>query len=333
MDSEYWQARRFQLLEQMETDEKKLNSKLAKIYKSQESRLRREIALYYAEYGMNNVVEYRNLLASLSDADRDLLMQRMEEFAKKYPQYAHLMPIRESIYKLDRLEGLQYSIWIQQMEIGAIEQEQLTAHFESYAQRSANLAAEELGFGTNFYAINDHIITTTVGANWAQGENFSARIWENREKLAAYLSDDIAKGFARGLNYEKLSNMLIDRFDNVSKRDAMRLIYTEGTFIFNEAQAQVHEQEFEFYQYSTCTDPKVCDVCRDIENAQKSLPVAFKDRRPGVNFPPLHPNCRCSYTVYVPDWDSWIEEQVARAGGDYIQERDRPDLNYLHPEA
>ena len=201
------------------------------------------------------------------------------------------MPIRESIYRLDRLEGLQYSIWLQQMEIGAIEQSELTAHFESYAQRSANLAAEELGFGSNFYAINSQVVTATVGAAWAQGENFSARIWGNRQKLAAYLSDDLAKGFARGMKYEDMAKMLMDRFDGVSKRDAMRLIYTEGTFIFNEAQAQVHEQQFEYYQLSTITDPKTCSVCKGVERAQRAEPMAFRDRKPGVNFPPIHPNC------------------------------------------
>lgn len=287
----YWQDRRFQLLNQMEADEKKLNDRLAKIYEQQEALLKREIAAYYAQYGENNVIEYRRLLADLSADDRKLLMERMEEFAAKYPQYAHLLPVRESIYRLDRLEGLQYSIWLQQMEIGAIEQSELTAHFESYAQRAANLAAEELGFGSNFYAINSGVITATVGVAWSQGKDFSERIWENRDKLAAYLNDDLAKGFARGLNYEKMAKMLMERFDNVSKRDAMRLIYTEGTFLFNEAQAQVHEQQFEFYQLSTITDPKTCEVCKGVEQAQKAEPMAFKDRKPGVNFPPMHPNC------------------------------------------
>ena len=42
----------------------------------------------------------------------------MDEFEKKYPEYADLMPIRESIYKLNRLEGLQQSIRLQQRELG-----------------------------------------------------------------------------------------------------------------------------------------------------------------------------------------------------------------------
>lgn len=332
-EAAYWEKRRFDLLDQMERDEEKLRQKLAAIYENEEDKLAREIAAYYTKYGENNVIEYRKLLASLSDADRGLLMEKMDEFAKKYPEYAYLLPVRESIYKLDRLEGLQYSIWLQQLEIGVMEQEEFEAHLETQAERAANLAADQLGFGNNFYSVNAEVVKDTVNASWAHGESFSERIWQNREKLASYLSDDLAKGFARGMKYEEMAKSLVDRFDNVSMRDAMRLVYTEGTFVFNEAQAQVHEQQFEYYQLSTVTDPKTCEVCRGIEQAQKSSPVRYEDRQPGVNFPPLHPMCRCSVVPYVEDWDEWIEREVARRGGDYIQERDRPDLNYLHPDS
>ena len=43
-------------------------------------------------------------MEALSDEDKRLLIEQMDEFAKKYPQYAHLMPVREHM-KLNRLEG------------------------------------------------------------------------------------------------------------------------------------------------------------------------------------------------------------------------------------
>ena len=39
-----------------------------------------------------------------------------------------------------------------------------------------------------------------------------------------------------------------------------------------------------------------------------------------MNFPPLHPWCRCSYEVAVEDWDAWIDDYVARRGGDAVTE-------------
>lgn len=314
----YWENRRLALLKQMERDEAKLNAKLAKVYEAEIAKLGREIASYYQRYGEKNVIEYRKLLVTLSDEDRTLLMERMEAFGKKYPQYAHLLPVRESIYKLNEMEGIQLSMRMQQLEIGAIEQEDLQKHLEKQALRSANLAAEQMGFGTAFYTVDASVIKATVGNAWAGGKAFSERIWGNREKLAAYLNDDFAKAVARGESYERIMREMGKRFENVSKRDMTRLVFTEGTFVFNEAHAQVHEQTFDHYTLSTASDKGVCSQCLGIEAQTRKEPVLFKDRSPGVNFPPLHPGCRCSYEVAVEDWDAWIEQQVAKGGGDSL---------------
>ena len=113
----YWEQRQQQLNRQLETDETKLKSKLSQYYDKEQKRLEKEISAYYQMYGENNVIRYRKLLENLSDTDKSLLMERMNDFAVKYPQYAYLMPVRESIYKLNRLEGLQTNIRMQQLEI------------------------------------------------------------------------------------------------------------------------------------------------------------------------------------------------------------------------
>lgn len=323
-EDDYWAARREELLRQMEDDEAALRDRLSKLYERQAAELEREIAAYYQRYGEGNVIEYRTLLQELSADDRRLLIERMDEFAAKYPQYAHLMPIRKSIYKLNELEGIQESIKMRMLEIGAIEQGELEEHFRRQAQRAANLAAEQMGFGSSFYAVNSQVVTATVGAAWASGSRYSDAVWGNREKLAAYLNDDFAKGIARGMSYEKLAKALSERFANVSMRDIRRLVYTEGTFLFNEAQAQVHESDFEFYALSCIRDGRACEVCRGIERQQKSHPVRFSERKPGANFPPLHPWCRCSYTVEVDDWDAWIDTYAASRGGDAATRADGP---------
>lgn len=312
-DADYWAGRRKELLAQMEADEERLNKRLAKVYDRQARQLEREIAAYYQQYGEQNVIRYRDLLHDLSDTDRKLLMERMDDFAEKYPQYADLMPVRESIYKLNRLEGIQTAIRMQQLEIGAIEQEELDEHFKKLAQRSANLAAEEMGFGKEFYRIDSKVIEETIGKRWTNGKNFSERIWDNREKLAAYLNDDFAQMVARGDSYEKAVKALRERFEGVSERDIRRLVFTEGTFLTNEAQARAHETEYEYYALA-CADSKACDVCKQLQDEQLEHPARFDERAPGVNFPPMHPWCRCGYTIEVPDYEEWSREYDRRHG-------------------
>ena len=157
-NDEYWRERRDEFLIQLEKDETALRGRLEKVYASEAAKLDRLIAAYYAKNGEDKVIEYRRLLQSISAEDKALLMERMDEFARKYPQYADLMPVRESIYRLNELEAIQMQIRLQQYEIGAIERTELERHFTEQARRAANIAAEELGFGRDFYGYNSEIV-------------------------------------------------------------------------------------------------------------------------------------------------------------------------------
>lgn len=306
----YWQKRQRQLNGQLEKDEARLKKRLSSFYDAEFRKLDKQIAAYYLQYGTENVIEYRRLLEELPPEDKRLLIERMDEFAERYPQYAHLMPVRESVYKLDRLEGLQYSVRMQQLEMGAITQKDIREHLEKQALRGGNAAAQAMGFGENFYSMNQDIVKRFVDAAWSNGENFSQKIWKNTDKLANYLNTDISQGFARGDSYEKLIRNLRQRFGKVSRNDAYRLIYTEGTYVMAEATMQPFIEDFEKYRLSTAADEKVCSICRAL--AERTFQI--RDRQPGVNFPPLHPWCRCTFTIEVRDWDKWIEDYEKRHG-------------------
>lgn len=304
--SDYWEKRQAQLDSSLEKSEDALKKRLLKVYEKEAAKLDKEIAAYYQKYGKDKVIEYARLFEKLSDEDIQLLLERMEEFAEKYPQYADLMPVRESVYQLNRLEGLQESVLLQQYEIGAITNEELKKHLNKLYLTNSEAAAKAVGITEN-----ESIIKTFVDTKWADGQDFSERIWQNSQKLANYLNNDIAQGFARGDTYAKLSRQVQERFLKVSKNDAYRLIFTEGTYVMNEAQAREFEGDFEEYEYLTAGDGKVCPVCA----ALKGKRFKFSQRQPGANFPPMHPWCRCHYNPVVDDWDKWIDEYEKKHGG------------------
>lgn len=308
----YWTRRQEQLKQAAEKDEAALKKRLSSFFDTEFKRLDKEIAVYYQKYGEDNVIAYRNLLQSLSDEDRMLLMERMDEFAKKYPQYANLMPVRESIYKLDRLQGLQYSVYMAEAEIAGYTNDQMTGYLTKLSQQGVNYGMETLGFGKNFYSVNSDVVKQFVDAPWCNGENFSTRIWNDTQKLAQYLNQDIAQGFARGDSYEKLVRDLRQRFGRVNRKDAYRLVFTEGTYVMAESSMQPFTEDFERYRLSPVMDGRTCPICRSL--ARQVFEI--KDRQPGVNFPPIHPWCRCSWEIVVDDWDRWIDDYVAKHSGD-----------------
>lgn len=307
----YWHDRKVQYDESLGKDEKRLYSKLAAYYDREAARLDKEIAAYYTKYGVNGVLSYRNLLETLSDADKRLLIERLDDFVQKYPEYSDLVPVRESIYKLNRLEGLRQSIAMQQLEMGAYEQAQALAFFQRQALRYANGAASFLGLGSSFYRIDSDLIRTAVGNRWCDGKDFSARIWDNRVKLGNTLHTQFVNGVIRGEDYHTLARQLRDKFVKVSQKNAERLTFTEDTYLSNEAAMLVFAKDASYTEYEfVCTgDAESCDICKSLSGERFKI----AERTPGTNFPPMHPWCRCFFTPVVPSLDALREDKQKEA--------------------
>lgn len=309
----YWSKRLQELDVSLSKDEKRLFSELSKYYEQEYAALDKEIAAYYAKYGEENVIAFRTLLLELPDADKQLLLQNMDEFAKQYPEFADLLPVRESIYKLNRLEGLQTSIVLQQLKIGAIEQSKFREHFEKQALKYANYAAEQLGFGTNFYRIDSEMLQVVIGNPWCNGKDFSERIWANREALAQTLQNEIANGLIRGEDYKTMARILQQKFENTSQKQAERLVFTEDTYLSNEAKIRPFERNaaYTHYEYLCVEDHRTCETCR----ALSGQTFKISERNAGLNFPPMHPWCRCTVMPVVEDLET-IKSRLTSGGND-----------------
>lgn len=314
----YWHDRKVQYDESLGKDEKRLYSKLAAYYDREAARLDKEIAAYYTKYSVNGVLSYRNLLETLPDADKRLLMERLDEFVQKYPEYADLVPVRESIYKLNRLEGLRQSIAMQQLEMGAYEQAQALAFFQRQALRYANGAASFLGLGSSFYRLDSDLIRTAVGNKWCDGKDFSARIWDNRTKLGNTLHTQFVNGVIRGEDYHQLARQIREKFTQVSQKNAERLTFTEDTYLSNEAAMLAFAQEASYTEYEfVCTgDSESCDICKALSGERFKI----TERTPGLNFPPMHPWCRCFFTPVVPSLEALREDKQKEAASREKQE-------------
>lgn len=285
--SKYWRERQKKLIEALEKDEKKIAKKLDDYYKAEGAKIKDKIGAYYAKYGNANVIEFRTLLQDLEEADKELLWQDWEAFVKKYPEYTHLAPTRMTVYKLNRLEGLQESIKVQAANNAAVETELARKHLEKWAGEAYGVA-----LGSSFNGINNNVLKAIINDKWVNDADFSTRIWNSKEKISNYLVNDFKNGIIRGDSYDKLTKQLVDRF-GVNRSDAKRLIYTEGTHVINESTIRAFEGKYEQYAYAAIGDSRTCSIC----SALNGQVFDIKDRQPGVNFPPMHANCRCAYTI------------------------------------
>lgn len=286
----------------LEKGEEVLKKKLSRLYESESKKLEKEIAYYYQTCGKDGVLEYRQMMKRLTKEEATMLYEDMENFFRLHPEYSALMPVRESIYKLNRLEGLQLSIMQQQLGLSSEEAALIGDHLLSYT-----ILTYEGVHGLIPFNQFDGRAAKQVGQKIIKDTDFAKRLQANREKLAGYLNNDIAKGIARGDSYDKLSKQICDRFDGVSRRSAYRLLYTEGTRMFNRANSEAFaEAGINQYRYCTAGDNRVCSECKALEGNVYDISEA----RDGINYPPMHPWCRC-HTEPAVDWDKWLNDRIA----------------------
>lgn len=291
---QYWNDRQKQLWANLETSERALQTKLSKCYADEAKSLEKEIGAYFSKYGKDNVIEYRNLLQQLSKADKDLLYRDCERFAKKYPQHADLMPVRTSIYKLDRLQGLELSIKMQQLEIGAIEEAELTKHLTTAFKKGYQETAKTIGFQADKVSAE-----LFINNDWTGKGNFSSSIWTNKDKLVDYLTNDFKTAIIRGYSFDKVVKQMSERFTVRSQSDITRLIMTEGTYVNNQAMMKPFEDSglYDEFEFVAVLDGHTSSLCKGLDGQK----FPMKSKQVGINFPPMHANCRSTFAMVIPD--------------------------------
>ena len=138
------------------------------------------------------------------------------------------------------------------------------------------------------------------------GKDYSQRIWQDRDKLARELKDMMAAAIINGENSRVVSQKLAQRM-GVDFSHAQRLIRTEQSRVLNQAHAdRIQKEGIKKYRFVAIHDDRTCGRC--LKKDGKSF--AFKDRKVGLNFPPLHPHCRCTIIADMdPDDDGkdWLD--------------------------
>lgn len=265
-----------ELQRDLEKGEEALKKKLSRLYDSESKKLEKEIAYYFQEYGRDNVLEYRKMMQQLTKEEATMLYEDTDNFFRLHPEHVALRPVRESIYKLNRLEGLQLSIMKQQLGLSSEEAALIGDHLLSYT-----ISTYEGVQGLIPFNQFDGRAAKQVGQKIINDTDFEKRLLANREKLADYLNNDIAKGIARGDSYDKLSKQICDRFDGVSRRSAYRLLYTEGTRMFNRANSEAFaEVGINQYRYCTAGDNRVCSDCKALDGNVYDISEASE----GINY-------------------------------------------------
>lgn len=305
-NQQYWKDRAERNILSAEKNADELLKIMKHSYNEANKLIREEIQNFYGRFTWKQGITYEETLQRLNRKELKLF----QEQAKKYydeayaenwqTAYTDRMRTLSGRAYMSRLEELKVNIYHQYQkiaeELNVQLGEGLSKQYESSFEDMMYNLAHTTGIGVQIPKINDAIVEKTIKEKWLGG-NYSSRVWQNKDKLADVLNKDLPVMFTLGKHPNVIAEHLSGKLENNFK-NTVRLVRTEFNRIANESTADAYEKYgIEEYEFIATLDSKTSDICAELDNQRFKV----KDREVGVNYPPMHPNCRSTTIAYFDD--------------------------------
>lgn len=290
--NKYWDDRAIRRLTDAEKHSDAYIKRIQKMYDRANRNVQRDIESVYRNYSKATGLDVQSLKELLTASETSKLWEEMK--SKGLDKYV------KGNYKarISRLEKIQAQIYAKAKEVYPEEQLQHTMCYEGVINNSYYKAIYDAQMGTGFdfafSKIDENMMSSLLSEPWS-GKSYSQRIWGNTDILAESLAEIIGGALVSGQSIEKTSRQIRERF-NVAKYYADRLVRTETNHFNNEADAMAYEEmDVDKYVFLATLDTRTSTICQDLDHEVFPL----KDRQVGVNYPPMHPNCRSKTRAYM----------------------------------
>lgn len=313
---EYWQERAEQVANREHTKADRYVEKLKIEYTKAKLSINRDIREFYQKFAVDNEVSFAEARKTLSAGELKEFRMSLEEFIEKAKDNADgrwTKELKNAYYKtrITRLEALQIQIRHQVETLNDTIQDGAKAllsdvYTDAY-YRSIYEVQKGLGVGIAFASISPEVTKKIIYKPWI-GANFSDRIWEDKGKLLRELETNLAQAFIRGDSIDRTTQAIEKRL-NVSYSNAARIVRTETAHMVGEATFDGYKASgvVKKYQFLATLDNRTSDVCQSMDLKVFNI----SEKVEGVNYPPLHPNCRSTTVAYFDDEIS-VGERIAK---------------------
>lgn len=193
-------------------------------------------------------------------------------------------PTPADLYKLDSYWKMQGKLKLELQKLGDKQVSLLSKVFEINffdIYYSIALTADDA-----FTAIDSAAAIQLINQIWtADGKSWSQRIWDNTERLAETLNEELVHCVVAGKKTTELKKILQERFD-VSYNRADTLVRTELAHIQTQAAEQRYKDSgVEQIEVWASPDERRCPICAKLHRTKYTI---------GAKVPiPAHPRCRC----------------------------------------
>lgn len=298
---EYWEKRKaWEMYNAMQTAEDAAEE-LKKVYFLASDEITEEIKRIARRFQLKHKLtekDARRLLSKVKNPeDITMLIQAL----KANPQMADLAAELESqayAARIRRLQATQEAMDAAALGIFGKVRKKMTDVLSKIGQASYFHEIfglqQRAGAAFAISPLDQKRLETVLKRRWS-GQNFSARLWKDTDRLAAAVKEQILLELLTGKREHDISQEIAARF-SVGYNDARRLIRTEASYVTNQMQLEAYkEMGVTKYIYVATLDLRTSKICRSLD--KKTFEV--KDATVGVNYPPMHPWCRSTTMEWV----------------------------------
>lgn len=290
--SKYWDKRAIRRLNESEKYSEAYITRVKSIYNQAYKNIEKQLNDIYRNYSNETGIDIQKLKTMLTKSETKKTWEKMK--AQGLDKYV----LQNYKSRISRLEQLQAQIYAKAKEIYPKEELENTMCYKGVIHKNYYKTMYDTQMGTgynfNFSTIDDNMINSLLNERWS-GKNYSERIWGNTDILADSLSEILGGALLSGNSIELTSKQIRDRF-NVSKYYAERLIRTETNHFNNESDAVAYEElDLKEYVFVATLDNRTSPICQSMDGQR----FKFSERAEGINYPPLHPNCRSKTRAYL----------------------------------
>lgn len=179
--------------------------------------------------------------------------------------------------------------------------------YESSYHHAVYEAARMSGLDLQTGPIDEGALETILKKKWS-GQNYSERVWNNTQKVADALKEELMIGALTGKTEKEMTDSINEQFLS-GRNNARRLVRTESSYIHNEAHFQAYrDYGIELYRFVATLDLRTSQICREKDGSVYRV----DDKKTGVNAPPMHPWCRSTTIMNLDDETMHNLERFAR---------------------
>ena len=260
--------------DELEEDENSLFDEIGEIIEDHWVTVASVISFFYLTNMKDDTIKYNTFMQRASVKEKRYVKQLMKKYGKS------------DLYKSSDIKGTKINVL--KIAIDITEETGAKGMSAALEKHFSEMAARVDKYIKNKYDIK------------ADGKIKLPDIYTNQlansQKVSMKLFEELKNGIIKGEKYEDISKTLKKRYEKRSLSDIKKIVRTEGTAITNAVGLEMFKEEgYTDYKYSSVIDSRTTEICRSLDGSIFKISQAER----GVNFPPMHVNCRSGFEIVM----------------------------------